>query len=76
VNVFGTILKLSNLVTGCVVEISFLRRLESDEGSWAKVPCVNNEKRKNKQAPGVFKQFLLVMLKISIYCAAKVMQQE
>jgi hypothetical protein len=47
-NVFGTILELSKRIMFCVVEIDFLRRLESDEGSWAKEPCVNNKKRKIK----------------------------
>jgi len=69
--VLGTMLTLSNLITFCKVEICFLRRLESDEGSCANAASDNTKTIKTRYIPGVFNQFLLVMLKISIYCAGK-----
>jgi hypothetical protein len=53
------------------VEIYFFRRFESDEGSCAAAPCINKKERNTNRILGVFNQFLLVMLKITIYCAAR-----
>jgi hypothetical protein len=47
-NELGTMLKLSSFMIVCAVEMYFLRRLESDEGSWAKMPCADNKKIKTK----------------------------
>lgn len=40
----------------CEVDTYFVRWLESDDGSWAKMPSVNNKNRKTKYFPGVFNQ--------------------
>jgi hypothetical protein len=69
-NELGTMLKLSSLMIVSVVEMYFLRRLESDEGSCAKTPGIKYNVINKNRIQGVFNQFLLVMLKISIYCAA------
>ena len=69
VTLLGTRLRLSSETVAGTVEMYFLRRLDSDEDSWAKLPCMNNKKRNMNRNWGVFNQFLLVMLKISIYCA-------
>jgi hypothetical protein len=70
-NVLGTMLRLSKRMLFSVVEIYFFLRLESDEGSCATAPFVNNNVINTNRNRGVFNQFLLVMLKISIYCAAE-----
>lgn len=70
-NVLGTMLRLSNRTMVSAVEIYFFLRFESDEGSCANAPFVNNKVRNTNRILGVFNQFLLVMLKISIYCAGE-----
>lgn len=68
----GTILNESKDIVVSLVETDFLRILESEVGSFCAIEvCPASMKRSKRYIPVCFKPFLLVMVKITIYCAVQ-----